>query len=260
MKRIIGLLAIVGLVLAVSCFEPPEYSIVPSITFERVKTVNLTNPQVDDTLIVSVNFKDGDGDLGRSGTENAPPFNQKWYFLVNPIPICERTVPQPCRKSSFIDAGNFGNLVKYSARRLNPNYDTLPPYTAPYSCLNYEIIKDDNNVTIDTVYFQYNPRFYNFFCDIYVKEAGTFEKFDLSRVFGCQPPGLPFYGSFGILGIDGNPDLGLPLEGTIDFKAKSNAMFETILLKNKTVKVKIRIVDRAGNFSNEVESNEFIWK
>ena len=71
----------------------------------------------------------------------------------------------------------------------------------------------------------------------------------------CPSPGGGFYGYFDILGKDGDPDLGLPVEGTLTFRVGSNTLFSTF--KNKTVKLKIRIIDRAGNYSNEVETREF---
>jgi hypothetical protein len=254
MKRTLSFLALLGLLLVVSCFEPPQYSIIPSIEFENVRTKDVADPNVSDTLIVTVSFKDGDGDLGRNrDTENDPPFNQKWYFRLNPVASCEATVTPPCKKISYKDMGNLGDYVKYSTRRTNPNYDTLPPYTKPFNCKNYEILTNGGQI-VDTLYFQYNPREYNFLCDLYVVEAGVPKKYDWYAGASCPAPREPLYGIFDILASDGNPDLGLPLEGTIAFKIASNSMSG---LKNKVLQFKIRIVDRAGNYSNEVISDNF---
>ena len=255
MKRIVGLLSVVGLVMAVSCFDPPQYSIVPQIEFERVRTVNVAGPSTPDSVIVTINFRDGDGDLGRSGTEDEPPFNQKWYYLINPIASCEPTVTPPCKRSSFIDESNLENVVKYSTRRTNPNYDTLPAYIKPYICENYEVLRDDIGQIIDTVYIRQNPRTFTYFCDLYTVDAGVAQKYDWYIGSGCPLPGGGFYGRFDILAKNGDPELGLPLEGTITFKVASNTIFTA--LKGKNLQLRIRIIDRAGHFSNEVSSNNF---
>ena len=154
MKRIVSLLTLFGLMLPISCFDPPNFPIVPRITFKGVKIINVADPLIYDTLTVSVSFQDGDGDLGRSGTETDPPFNSKWYYFITPKPSCEPNVPAPCYVGSYINVNSLQNVVLYSTRRTNPNYDTLPEYENPYSCLNYEILKNESNVTLDTVYFQ----------------------------------------------------------------------------------------------------------
>lgn len=256
MKRTLSLLTLLGLLLIASCFDPPEYSVIPRIEFQSVRTVEVPGASTYDSLFVTISFRDGDGDLGRSGTDNAPPFNQNWYFLVNPQPTCERTVTPPCKKSSFVNISDLSNVVKYSTRRTNPAYDTLPPYVNPFRCDNYEILRNSFNQIVDTVYIQRNPRAFTFFCDLYTKEAGSvFKKYSWNVGSECPSPGGGFYGYFDILGKDGDPDLGLPVEGTLTFRVGSNTLFSTF--KNKTVKLKIRIIDRAGNYSNEVETREF---
>lgn len=249
MKRILSFVLLSATLMVVSCFQPPEYSNTPEIRFLSVRTIDVAAPSVADTVEVRIGFKDGDGDLGVDGEDNDPPFNPRWYFLLEPKPTCERTVSPPCKKSSFVDVNNLTNVVKFSTRRTNPNYDTLP---FPYSCNNYQILRNSANAIVDTVYIQRNIRTNTFFCDLYTKESGVFVKYNLAD---CAFPYGPFYGRFDVLGKDGNPDLGLPVEGELKFSARSNALFTT--LKNKTLQLRIRIIDRAGNLSNEVVSREF---
>jgi hypothetical protein len=249
MKRILSFLLLTTTLMVMSCFEPPQYSNTPEIKFLSVRTVDVASPTVADTVEVRIGFKDGDGDLGVSGTDFTPPFNPRWYYLINPIPTCEPTVPTPCKKASFVDVNNLTNVVKFSTRRTNPDYDTLP---TPYSCTNYQILRNSANAIVDTVYIQRNIRTNTFFCDLYTKEAGVFVKYNLND---CSFPYGPFYGRFDVLGKDGNPDLGLPVEGELKFAARSNTIFTS--LKNKTLQLRIRIIDRAGNLSNEVISREF---
>lgn len=259
MKRILSLLTLFSLMLIVSCFNPPEYSNTPSIKFESVRTKVVPGDLTPDSLFVTVSFQDGNGDLGVSGNENSPPYNAKWYFLYNPGPTCEKTVKSPCKKISYVNINDLSNVVKLSDRRTNPNYDTLPAYVKPFICDNYEILQTEDGQNVDTVYVQRNARAFNYLCDLYTKESGpsgpTLVKYDWYIGNGCPLPGGGFYGRFDVLGKDGDPDLGLPIEGDLTFRFASTSIFKA--LKNKTLVLKIKIMDRAGNVSNEVESNEF---
>lgn len=242
-----------------SCFEPPEYPIVPQIEFSGVVFKDCSNPSVADTLIVSVDFKDGDGNLGIDGEDNNPPFNNRWYFRTTPATQCEPGVAEPCSKikrSSF-DPSRLSEFITYKMRRTTPGYDTLPEFKTPYNCINYEIVFDDLLRPVDTIYFQLNERFFNFFLDLYVKQNdGSFQKFEWTRQFTyplCVTNGS--YGRFPILAKDSNLSLNIPLEGTINYRFPSTALLATFSIK--TLKLKIRIVDRDFNYSNEIESPEF---
>ncbi len=57
-----------------ACERPPSYPNVPEIEFGSLQYIDQSGPQKD-TLLISINFKDGDGDLGLTGEETAPPFN-----------------------------------------------------------------------------------------------------------------------------------------------------------------------------------------
>ncbi|AKD04174.1 hypothetical protein POKO110462_11400 [Pontibacter korlensis] len=78
------------------CREEPNYSDVPEITFDRVEQYTYTkNRVVFDSLVIAVDYQDGDGDLGLSrgeggsqtGPDFEPPFNpgSQYYdnFIVN---------------------------------------------------------------------------------------------------------------------------------------------------------------------------------
>ncbi|MFM1912566.1 MAG: hypothetical protein RIR51_404 [Bacteroidota bacterium] len=73
-----------------SCINPPEFSNTPEISFEGIKKVNKTifNDLLGevkvDSVIISVNFKDGDGDLGLTNEElsNNPKYKDFSNFIV----------------------------------------------------------------------------------------------------------------------------------------------------------------------------------
>ena len=61
-----ALLFVISAVVFGACFDPPEFGNNPAIEF---KGVSFGKTEAgDEELIVSVNFKDGDGDMGLSAT------------------------------------------------------------------------------------------------------------------------------------------------------------------------------------------------
>ncbi|SFG01607.1 hypothetical protein [Pontibacter chinhatensis] len=75
-----------------SCREEPNYSDIPAITFDRVEQYTYTkNRVVFDSLVVVVDYQDGDGDLGLSRGDNGsqtgpdfePPFNPGSQYFDN---------------------------------------------------------------------------------------------------------------------------------------------------------------------------------
>lgn len=241
------------------CFDPPQYPDTPSIEYESVIFKDCTSPSVADTLVVSVRFKDGDGDLGIDGEDTAPPFNNRWYFRTTPSTQCEFGLSEPCSKvkRSSYDPTKISEYVTYKLRRTNPSYDTLPEFKTPYNCTNYEILFDNILRPVDTLYFELNKGFYNFYLEFYVKQNdGSFQKFDWTKQFTyplCVTNGG--YGRFPVLAKDGNLALNIPLEGIIQYRFPSTALLATFSIK--TLKLRIRIVDRKFNRSNEVETPEF---
>lgn len=254
MKGIQSAIVLIIVLVAVSCFEPPEFSDIPTITIDNVRIQAVSGPTTPDSLIMTINFQDGDGNIGLDGSENKPPFNERWFFLKNPKASCEDGVPAPCTKISYIDESDLGNYVSYRLRRTTTDYDTLPLFTPPYDCSRYFVLKNGNNQAIDTLYNQLNPRYNNIFVEVLYKNGAVFQKFDF---LGQGYPKCDIYGLNGrlpILAKDQDLSLELPLEGTITYKITS-ASFSPLI--GKTLKLRIWIMDRDGNVSNVDESNEF---
>ncbi len=57
---------VISVVMFSACFNPPEFGNNPAIEFKGISFGKTANGE--DELIVSVNFKDGDGDMGLSAT------------------------------------------------------------------------------------------------------------------------------------------------------------------------------------------------
>ena len=162
---------------ASACFNPPEFPVEPQIEFESIQYKEYGNgfDSEYDSLILTISFKDGDGDLGLDPTENGEPYNNKFYFIAG------------------------GQYITYETKRTNPNYDTLPDFVKPYNCINWEVYKE-NNIVKDTLYFQLNPDYNNITVQFLVKNGdGTFTEFDWKEAFNYPNCGISFDGRFPIL-------------------------------------------------------------
>jgi hypothetical protein len=234
--RAVGLFAVV-LAGSGACFNPPEFPVTPQIEFEsiRYKEVGTGSDAKFDSLILTLSFKDGDGDLGLAADEigcisDSICYNNKFYFI---------------KKSN-------GRPVTYKDKRTDPLYNYLPLWDKPYNCTNWEI-RTTNNVR-DTLYFELNPDHYNIEVDFLVKNGdGSFTEFDWRNEFDFPNCSQGFDGRFPILFKD-KP--GAPLEGKIRYGMVSTGF--KFLFSVKTLKLRVQIKDRALHKSNIIETPEFI--
>src|SRR6478736_2722552 len=240
MKSAWGLLVVVIFAISLnSCFDAPTYPTTPEIEYKSLKFVDVSDPSSFDSLILTVKFKDGDGDLGLATDEVG-------CYTVNGKKICYN--------DKFYYQFPDGTLITYKTKRTKPGYDTLPAFVKPYNCINWEVQRDNNNVVKDTVYFTLNPDHYNIFIDFLVKQSdGTFKEFDWRTEFNYPNCGIPFDGRFPVLSKDLSKKS--PLEGEIRYGMTSVGFL--VLFSTKTLKLLVNIQDRALNKSNVIETPEF---
>jgi hypothetical protein len=254
MRLIRSLVGMVVLAVAFNaCFKAPEFPVIPEITFNDIVFKDVPGSASADTLILTINFKDGDGDLGLGDAETdyisdggqAYPVMDKLYFKLDGTPV-------------YFPAGstvaNDGSLMSYKTKRTKN--DTLPAFITPYNCANWEVLTDGTTgKATDTLYFQLNPNHYNIFVDFYIKQQdNSFALFDWKKEFiypNCQVNG--FYGRFPILSKDLSQNTAQ--EGTIRYSMKSVGFL--IFFSIKVLKLKISIQDRKLQRSNIIESPEF---
>lgn len=226
-----------------SCFDAPEYPVEPHIEYKDIYFGDAEDLAAQDSLVLSLNFRDGDGDLGLDERDaNTFKFANRYYYIID---------------------GTEDEVITYNTRRTNPNYDTLPEFKTPFNCSNWEIISDESNAVIDTLYFELNPYHHNIVIDFLIKNDtdGSFTRFDPATYFIYPNCSINlFNGRFPVL----SKDLGKesPLEGTIQYSMKSSVF--NPLFSTKTLKLRIYIFDRntsdpnnIPHKSNVIETPEF---
>src|SRR5690348_13075400 len=108
-----------------SCFDPPEFPIVPVIAFEELRFAE-TPGAGSDTLVLRISFKDGDGDLGLGTDEtivgsgsNTSYYNDRWYYTLEPFADCDDDPTDGINRCYGIDFQRLDKYVNYELKR-NP--------------------------------------------------------------------------------------------------------------------------------------------
>ena len=237
MKHIIALIIFSFLF---SCIEDNNVSDIPSISYESLEFKKSDNNFNQDSLIITINFIDGDGNLGLSNDENNYPYHPYNAIIdqeFNWITLGSNNVTPPL----YIYEPN-GVYYLYS------NEDNRPSY----NCEDYIIDTVNTTNKLDTFYIQKNENNKNIFIEFYKKENNEFVLIDWKRIFdqeyGC---GIDFNSRFPPLNISNSSQL---LSGKLRYGMVSYG-FEMIL-KNDIFKLKIHIKDRELNTSNIIETPE----
>jgi hypothetical protein len=236
--------------------ENSNMSVIPFIEFHQLEIIDIPNSDSYDSLKISFYISDGDFDLGLPSVP-AEPYHYRSYFLkLNGQKMSDTKLGSGEVK--------LDQLISYKDKRLSIN-DSLPRFVFPFDCTNWHLIKDSNDLSkiTDTVYFQYNADFYNFYLDFYQQENDlTWTKFNFNQFKfpNCYPgihgrfPQLDSnsinysYSPFQIKKITNNKVL---------FTFNLSANWFPLIFKEKKIKVKVRVQDRALNKSNEITTSEF---
>jgi hypothetical protein len=161
-----ALLFAISVVSLSACFNPPEFSNSPSIEFKGISFQKA--PNGEDSLVVSVTFQDGDGDLGfHPGQDNLlPPYNQINFYANDngelfPLPSIlipgfqgysyKKTKKTPRDFSYYIEEPpkTTGELITLNSR--NEGF-SLPPLTRPYDCFINKESYLNEDLAPDTIY------------------------------------------------------------------------------------------------------------
>jgi hypothetical protein len=262
-----------------ACFEPPQFSDAPEIAFNKIEFKVTPDFGVTDTLILYIDFKDGDGNIGFNKSNlkhSSEPFHPYTYYLetagggIRPVGTEEVNItapaPIPSQVSLLKATAPLGKLVTHRTR-LKPGYGFLPPFTPDdLGCRNYIVsylivpfeslstIDSNYNVVAtsqsgdallqDTLYFDTNPNYYNIRIRFYQKVNGVFQEFSWEDEF-CST----FNGRLPLLS-----DSNSPLEGTIRYNMQSTGFLA--LFSVKTLALDVIITDRSLR-SDSIRTPEF---
>lgn len=159
-------LFVISVVLFSACFNPPEFNNSPTIEFEGISFGK--SPNGNDSLVVSISFKDGDGDLGLSsstGVDTDSPYHEVNFFAndngeLSPIRgiriesfngyTYKKAKRTPRFASYYIEPTKpVAELITLQSR--NEGF-SLPPFTKPYDCfINHESYLNER-LNPDTVF------------------------------------------------------------------------------------------------------------
>lgn len=275
MKATKGALLFGFSVLMVSaCFDPPQFGLTPVIDYESIYYREAKAVGEKDSLVLSISFKDGNGDLGLSASQIDPPFHDINYYLANNgniTPVEKEIVYTNLPQFVAVPNGAPGKLVT-SRTAEDPAYaDDLPYFSDPYSCTFYTYTKvyvnePDKNVIgdanvdsvlvvqgfpkvyvlLDTFYYQRNPNHVNIEVEFWVKESGGYTLFDWEKEF-CT---VSFNQRFPVL-----TEKTGPLEGSLQYAMVTTGLKSIFSIK--TLKLRVRIRDRSLNTSEYIETPEF---
>src|SRR5690606_8974338 len=277
-----------AMVILNSCFEPPEYSSVPQIEFNSISFIEVGGFSDPDSLILRIDFKDGDGALGLDPNDpnhTNEPFHDSYYFLedgaggLTPIATEKRYSDRPAMLKI---SGEPGKLAS-SRTPKKPLYSYIPTFQEngcphPYvhngvaDTLYYmygEIhISAEDGYIIDDCYQIIDTLRAQDFPDIYVVEDTILFKpnprhnnirveFLVQNNDGTFTKfnwsdfncGTTFDGRFPVL-----EDRTRAVEGTLQYAMTSVGFLP--LFSSRPLKLRVTIWDRALNQSNVIETQQ----
>ncbi|WPP49925.1 hypothetical protein [Catalinimonas niigatensis] len=209
-----------------SCYDEPEFALEPYLVgFDGdngIRFVDVPNT-IADSLIIRVEFQDGNGDLGLVSNESDPVLREQYIFYLD-------------------DSGDY---IRYNAE--------VDAVNGRLDCTKFAYFNVIGRDTIqDTIRVDINPYYFNFDVGLYVKEDGEFQEYDFLKEL-CRPR---LGGRFTHLKEDFNNTK--PLEGIIEYGIASTGL--VTLFRNDTLKLTVKIRDRAKNESNVIESRPFVLR
>lgn len=272
MRVIKGLVLFCFSMLAVTaCFTPPEFSDIPKIEFKDVRFKEVGGAAKDDSLILVLDFQDGNGDLGLT---DADKDDEIFYYLQNGTGDTIQITSSLRGKYTVLNTGGQSGKVVIDKTRLLPNYGYLPAYD-PSSCYDYVVTNfllapltavdgtyDYTVITLEgsteqyamienPVFFKLNPAFNNLEIRFYQFQGGNFVEYDwFKKATDCQQYSARFSTSNSSSPVYDDR----PIEGTIRYGMVGD--FLTVFGSNR-IKLSARIRDRSGNVSNLVFTKEF---
>ena len=230
--------------LLLGCYDAPYFPEEPSISFNQIEFVEVDGAA--DSLILTFNFEDGDGDLGLAIDEVYPPYHifnyvveevDSEYYLIR---YGQLNFNEPLILATSYD----GEVI------LSGNYDfdqTLPEY----GCSDYLVTTDVDTDEADTFLIKKNIFNKNIYVNFYKKIRGVYQLIndDFSQG-GC----VEFFNSR--IPVFDQENIGKSLKGDVSFAMLSQGFQQTF--RNDSIKMRFYIYDRNLNKSNIAETPDFV--
>ena len=156
----------ISLICFAACLNEPEFDNSPQITFESI-SFQKGSSGVRDSLKVTINFKDGDGDLGLHTDSVRIPYHQLNFFAndngqllpISAVLISDfsryrfRNSKKTPKKPSYYveppDTRKVGELITLASS--NDGF-SLPAFESPYDCAANDESYLNENQNPDTIY------------------------------------------------------------------------------------------------------------
>lgn len=255
-------------VLHTSCSAPEEFPTTPRIELNNIVFRDIED--APDSLVIYLDFEDGDGDLGLNRDENDYPYHDFDFVLDSNgkiVTLGATDVVPPLRQFTFL-SDDKRREFNVSTPEISAT-DNRPPF----SCDDYDFLyinetrdvfipngTDLTNIdltgfSLDTLYVIKNENRNNIFVE-FLKLRGsdsngedTYEVIDWTRAFDVNGCGPDFNARFPIFDVQ---SLNSSLEGTIKYAMTSSGF--NVLIRTDVFKLRIKIKDRKGHDSNIIET------
>ncbi len=246
MKIRIGQISIILFTLVLTgCFEPPEVSDIPEVSFKRLSYYEVPDgyiPEVGeravDSLVLTFEIQDGNGDVGLSADENFPPYHS-YNRIIDSNGLLVRLGGE--YELPFYSIDYFNNFSLYS------EVDNRPPY----SCKSYVIENGEVGENYDSaIFIEQNPYHYNLNVEIQKKLNGEYQAVNYAEYTGNVDCSLSSFNSR--IPIFDADNLGKTMKGEISYSMPTNG--HKYVLSRDTFKLRFYIYDRALNQSNIVDT------
>jgi len=255
-----------------TCISPPEFSIVPEIELLDVHFFKGADETAADTLKITLNFKDGDGDLGLNGDDpryNSTPFNEKNFYLI------KDGVLQSVGTSSIVlnEIETITKVVDVPDGVTGKLVTTQTPGGPPQdNCYDYgfdslyvkakDVAIFDMSKLVRTIPKSGTPEFYVLYDNFYYKPNKNYRNieiaFDTLNYNDPRPEDIyeeydfhkklcgiiPFKDRFPVL-----DESNKQLDGTMKYIIKVSGLPDLFL--GRQIQLRIKIKDRALHESNE---------
>ena len=257
---------LVGIIfIAAGCFRPPEFPDEPEISFNNI--VFIPGEEFDGSLILSVDFQDGDGDIGLSGADDDFPYHPFDIVIDNK----DDTVffRDGVREFDGKDRQASPPFYRLSPDGIRTMLSEIDNRDDVFTCIQYQILNADvtelvnvngvlqerkRSVVVDTFQIVRNENHNNFYVNFKRKVNGQFVDFDFRSVGNSDFCGEDFNGRFPIFD-QRNFEEGNAIAGTIDYDMFSLGF--GLVFRRDTFRIDASIRDRALNLSNEISTPEF---